>query len=303
MVRVKVPATSGNLGSGFDAIGMAFNLYNYITMEVVDSGLEISIKGEGEKEIPRNHQNIIWQAAVKVFEKVSYRPRGMRLILENHIPIASGLGSSATSIVGGMFAANILSGEKLTREEILTLAVEMEGHTDNAAPALFGGVVVAAKSGEKIYFSKIVPPEGLSAVAAVPDYQLATKKARSVLPDKVPLADAVFNLGRASLLTAAFLKGDLELLEIGMEDRLHQPYRSSLIPGMEGVFQTAKTAGALSAAISGAGPTLIAFCRTANQNEIAQAVERSFREQGTGCRIFKLSPEPEGVRVSFETES
>ena len=296
MVKVKIPCTSGNLGSGFDAIGMAFNLYNYVTMETAASGLSIQISGEGAGEIPRDEANIVWQAANLVFGQVGFAVPGLRIILENHIPVASGLGSSATSIVGGMFAANLLCGEKLSREEMMELAVSMEGHTDNVAPAIFGGAVVAVQAGEKIDYLQIPPPGKLLAVAVVPDFPLSTKKSRLVLPEMVTLQDAVFNLGRAGLLVAALLQNDLTLLGRGMEDRLHQPYRAALIPGMAEVFAAARSAGALSVAISGAGPTIIAFMAEGHQAAVGEAMAAAFRQAGTSSRIFDLQPENQGVR-------
>jgi len=296
MVIVDIPCTSGNLGSGFDAIGMAFDLYNTVAMEVLDSGLEILVSGEGEGEIPRNEENIVWQAADRVFARLGSRPAGLRIKLINRIPVAGGLGSSASSIVGGMFAANLLCGEPLSQEEIMTMAVAMEGHTDNVAPAVFGGAVVAVQSGEGIDFLRIPPPPGLAAVAVMPDYQLSTALSRQVLPPTVPFQDAVYNLGRAGLLVAALLQGNLALLKRGMEDRLHQQYRAALIPGMEQVFQAARDAGALSVALSGAGPTILAFCREADQAAISREMSLAFGKNGAAARIFLLRPDPAGVR-------
>ena len=243
MVKVRVPATSANLGPGYDTMGMAFNLYNYVTMEELGTGLNISVQGEGKGEVPLNEDNIVFQAACRIFQEVNYHPKGLKILLENNIPVTRGLGSSASIIVGGMMAANIISGEKLDKEHLLQLAIKMEGHPDNVAPALLGGVVVAAGINELFNYVKIEAPDGLNAVAAIPNFPLATKTAREAVPKEVSLSDAIFNIGHASLLVAALMKSDFKLLGKVMEDKLHQKYRSPLIPGMEEVFSAAKKQG------------------------------------------------------------
>ncbi|MDD2498797.1 MAG: homoserine kinase [Desulfitobacteriaceae bacterium] len=296
MVKVRVPATSANLGPGYDTMGMAFNLYNYVTMEESGTGLNISVQGEGKGEIPLNEDNIVFQAACRVFQEVNYHPKGLKILLENNIPVTRGLGSSASTIVGGMMAANIISGEKLDKEHLLLLAINMEGHPDNVAPALLGGVVVAAGFNELLNYVKIEVPDGLNAVAAIPDFPLATKTAREAVPKEVSLSDAVFNIGHASLLVAALMKSDFNLLGKVMEDKLHQKYRSLLIPGMEEVFSAAKRAGALAVTLSGAGPTLVAFT-TGKEKEIAQVMKDGFAPFNVSCRTIYLFPERDGAVV------
>lgn len=296
MLKVQVPATTGNLGPGFDTMGMAFNLYNYVSIRSTPGQLKICVQGEGKGEISRGKENIVYQAVKKVFKKINFHPEGLYIELENQIPVTRGLGSSASIIVGGMLAANFLTGERLTRDEILEMAVEMEGHPDNVAPALLGGMIVAVPGVKNIDYIKINPPEDLRVVVAVPDFQLPTKLARQAVPDQVSLRDAVFNIGHASLMAAALLKGDLELFGKMMEDKVHQPYRMHLIPGISEVFSAAKKAGALSAAISGAGPSLIAFTRE-NGEEIASAMESAFCKHGITSRIMFLRPEQNGAQV------
>lgn len=296
MVKISIPATSGNLGPGFDTFGMAFNLYNYVSMEEATSGLNITVQGEGAESISRGEDNLVFQAAHKVFQKVNFFPKGLKISLENNIPVARGLGSSASIIVGGMVAANQISGEKLSKNEILQMAVEMEGHPDNVAPALLGGVVVSVSDDKQVDYVKIAPPDELYAVVAVPNFELSTKIARAALPNEVSLSDAVFNVGRASLMIAALIKKDLFLFGKMMEDRLHQPYRNTLVPGMEEVFSAAKSAGALSVALSGAGPTLIAFTIGKNQ-DVAEAMSKTFAEHEISCEIMNLNPDVNGVKV------
>ncbi|MGI6065026.1 MAG: homoserine kinase [Bacillota bacterium] len=299
MVKVRVPATSANLGPGYDTMGMAFNLYNYVTMEESGTDLSILVQGEGKGDVPLNDDNIVFQAACQVFQEVDYHPKGLKILLENNIPVARGLGSSASIIVGGLMAANIISGEKLDREHLLQLAIKMEGHPDNVAPAFLGGVVVTAGMNEQLKYMKIEPPLGLNAVAAIPDFPLATKTAREAVPKDVSLSDAVFNIGHASLLVAALMKSDFNLLGKVMEDKIHQKYRAPLIPGMEKVFAAAKKAGAISVTLSGAGPTLIAFT-LGKEKQIAQAMKDGFAHFNINCRTIYLVPERDGAVVMLK---
>jgi homoserine kinase len=294
MLKIRVPATSGNLGPGFDTMGMAFKLYNYISFDVIPSGLEIEVLGEGADEISRGENNKVFQAAQKVFERVKYQPKGLKIILENNIPITRGLGSSASIIIGGMVLANQISGGNLTKDEILKMAVDMEGHPDNVAPALFGGVTVAVSDINEVSYLKIDPPEKLHAVVAIPDFQLSTETARMVIPTMVDRSDAVFNIGRASLMIGALMKGDLHLFGKMMQDKLHQPYRMSLIPGMQDVFNHAKEQGALAVAISGAGPTLIAFVEEEGEM-VAEAMTKAFQKNGIAAKTMVLDPDIGGT--------
>ncbi|MBO8137209.1 MAG: homoserine kinase [Desulfotomaculum sp.] len=296
MIRVYVPATTANLGPGFDCLGMALNLHNVVEMEKLDAGLHIEVQGDGSADIPRDESNIVYQAALKVFETVNFFPAGLRIKLTNQIPVCRGLGSSAAAIVGGIVAANLLSGSKLSKDKMLDLAVQMEGHPDNVAPALFGGITVSAAAEGEVHYICIAPPAGLKTVVAVPDFKLSTKLAREVLPNQVPLQDAVFNVGRAALLAAALCKGDLDKLCCAMEDRLHQNYRASLVPGMKKVLAAARLAGAKGVVLSGAGPTLIAFADD-NFELIAKVMRDTFKESGIIAQVMLLEPTPVGARA------
>ena len=295
MLTVRAPATTANLGPGFDCLGMALNLHNYISMDFRSEGLKIEVEGEGEAFIPQEEKNIVYQAALQVFEEIGEKPKGLYVKLKNNIPVARGLGSSAAAIVGGLVAANLLTGNKLTKDHLLKMAVSVEGHPDNVAPALYGGIVLAVEGRELVYH-RFSPPSDLKVVVAVPDFTLSTQKARSVLPSHVPFKDAVFNVSHMGLLIAAFSTGNLGLLPQGMQDQLHQKYRNELIPGMEKVFEAAKTAGALAVVLSGAGPTLIAFTRD-NMDEIARAMSEQFLRQGVKCKAYEIKPQPTGTEI------
>lgn len=293
-VRVLVPASSANLGPGFDAFGLALTLYNGIEMQEGDE-THVVISGEGAPTLAKDASNLVVRAAQRLFDAAGVRPRGLHLALHNAIPLGRGLGSSAAAIVGGLVAANELAHRPLTRSDLLKLAVQMEGHPDNVAPALLGGLVVASASeGDLIYTQVPLPP--MHVVVAIPDFALPTRKARAILPAAVPRHDAVFNLARAALVLLALQRGDYDLLAQAMDDRLHQPYRARLIPGMEEVFAAARAAGAAGVALSGAGPSLIAFAER-DHERIGEAMQRAWEAQGVQARALVLEVEHQGAQV------
>jgi homoserine kinase len=273
---------------------MALDLYNEVEMEEIEHGLEITVEGEGEHTIARDESNLVYQAALAVFERAGYAPAGLRIHLLNRIPVTRGLGSSSAALVGGLAAANRLCGDALSREELLDIATEMEGHPDNVAPVLYGGLLVAGQVRGKWRVQRLTPPAGLCVVVAIPDFELPTEQARSVVPQQVNLADAIFSASHVGLMIAALQKNDLELFGQCLEDRLHQSYRAELIPGMPDVLQSAEEAGALGAALSGAGPTLIAFTE-GHREEVGHAMEAAFQRHGVSCRIIHLYPDLGGV--------
>ncbi|MGI6555246.1 MAG: homoserine kinase [Bacillota bacterium] len=297
MVRVKVPATTANLGPGFDVLGMALKLYNYIEMELAGSGLEIEIFGEGEENIPVSTDNIVYRAAQKVFSRAGFKANGLRIRLENNIPAARGLGSSAAALVGGALAANALSGGHLSLSQLIDIASEIEGHPDNVVPAMAGGITLCCQLDGKITYRKIEPPEKLKGIAVIPSFELSTRAARESLPEMVPLGDAVFNMGRLSLLIYAFQKGDMDLVKEAMDDRLHQPYRLPLIPGMDRVFEAARENGAAGVALSGSGPTVIAFDSGELAAKIGLSMQEAFQERGIESTVKILEPDIDGAVI------
>lgn len=295
-MKIRVPATSANLGPGFDTLGMAFNLYNTVEMEFRQSGLTIEVEGLGKETIPKDESNIVYRSAQEVFRLARKPVDGLYLKLSNDIPTSRGLGSSAAAIVGGIVAANQLCEGALNLQTLLQIATDIEGHPDNVIPAMLGGFTIAAMEQGSVRYVRLDPLTGLKAVIAVPDFILPTQKSRGVLPRHISLEDAVFNVSRTAFLVAALSMGHLELLGMAMEDRLHQPYRCNLIPGMEDVWQAAKEAGALSAALSGAGPCLLAFATTRTE-EIGQAMKDAFLGHGIRSEILVLSPDRAGAIV------
>ncbi|MEW6080921.1 MAG: aspartate kinase [Bacillota bacterium] len=298
-VRVKVPATTANLGPGFDVLGMALELYNYLEVEKAPAGLEIAIEGEGAGTLPRDSSNLVVRAMDTVFERVGKRPRGMRIWLKNHIPLARGLGSSAAAVVAGLVGANLLLGEPLDKGDLLDMAVSIEGHPDNVTPALFGGLVVCLPDSKSLRYVRIPVPAAVRVLVAVPDMTLPTREARGVLPAQVSMADAVFNVGRAACLVGAILTRNRSMLGVAMQDRLHQPYRRALVPGMADAMEGALRAGALGVALSGAGPSLLAFVQEGDEaHGVVRAMEAAFRDNDVNARVFHVAPDLFGARGS-----
>mgnify|MGYP001370672063 FL=1 len=296
MIRVQVPASTANLGPGFDCLGMALELYNTVEVIPTSRGLVIDVSGEGAADLPRDEHNLVFQAVQRVFRQVGYSPAGLKLRLFNQIPVARGLGSSTSAIVGGVIAANLLSGGKLSVKEMVVLASSVEGHPDNVAPAVLGGIVVSVQAEGEVKYLKIQPPPGLKGVVAIPDFAFTTKTSREILPTQVTFQDATFNVGRVALLVAALQQGDLSLLGVAMEDRLHQSLRSSYIPGFKKVLAAAKLAGARGVTLSGAGPTVIAFADS-NLDLIARVMGDTFRQNGVKSKVLVLKPSPIGARA------
>ncbi len=256
MIRVKVPASSANMGAGFDTLGVALSLYSRMNIEEIPRGLEI-YTSNGGGFVPKGENNLVYRAMSTVFEAVGYTPTGIRISQNSDIPMTRGLGSSSACIVGGMLAANIISGRKLAYDEIIHLAAKMEGHPDNAGPALYGGFCVSVMTDEKtIVRSKKLDPRIKFAVM-IPDYFVATKKSRGTLPENVPLKDAAFNISRALLFRDALASGRTELLREGVRDRLHQQYRKEYVEEMDKIFEKTYSAGSLATYLSGSGPTIL----------------------------------------------
>ena len=300
-MKVLVPATTANLGPGFDCLGMALALYQEIQLEEIPHGLDIVIDGEGAAELSHDAGNLILRSAQRVFDRVGYEPSGLCLRSINRIPMMGGLGSSSAAIVGGLVAANALTNYQLTNHQLLDLAIEIEGHPDNVAPALLGGLVIVAAGGDgpaddKSPIVARVDVPDLTVVVINPDLRVATKTARRILPAQIPRADAIFNAGRVALVTLALSRGDLDLLGRAMDDRLHQPLRKYLIIGYDMVLAAAKAAGAAALAISGSGPSLIAFAYDRHA-EIAAAMSAAFAANQIDSRTWILKVDRAGARV------
>ena len=299
-VRVRAPATSANLGAGFDCLGLALELYMDLTVEEsAGEGLDIAATGEGSGSVPLDERNAVYQGVMRAYMRAGKTPGRLRLTIDSQIPLASGLGSSSAALVAGLTAGAELCGIGLDQEEVLRQGVVVEGHPDNVAPCALGGIVIAALDGEEVAWARIEPPRDLAAVVAIPDFSLPTSKSRSVLPERVKRGDAIFNAGRVGLLVAALQQGDYGLLRTGMQDRLHQSYRMALVPGMEAVLAAATEAGALGAALSGAGPTALALV-SGRGPEVADAMQQTWAKEGIAVRTLVLGLAAEGVQCVKE---
>lgn len=295
-VQVKVPATTGNLGSGYDCIGMALSLHNDIRMEQCDEGLSIAVEGEGAGEVPKNADNVCIKSANRVFDEIGWHPPGLSVRMIHAIPVSRGLGSSGVAIVAGAVAANELAGNPLSQEDLMRICSELEGHPDNVVPSLLGGLSVSGERHGRIVYQTHPIDDRLKAIVAIPDFTLDTKTARKVLPAHVPMEDAVFNLCSAGLLISSLITGNYENLREGMADRLHQPFRAPLIPGLTDVISAALEAGAHGAALSGAGPTAIALAETSFE-AIGKAMSSAFDKHDISCRIRILDIDNSGCQV------
>lgn len=262
MFKIKVPATCANLGPGFDTLGLALDLYNTYHIEEIESGLEIT----GCEAEFADENNLVYTSMMNCFKKIGYNPTGIKIDMKTEIPISRGLGSSAACIIAGVRGANLIAGSPLDKEEIFKIATKIEGHPDNIAPALFGGLVVSIMDGDDIYYTKIDIHEGIKFIALIPDFTLSTSEARAVIPKNIPFKDAVFNVSRVSLLISSLVNGEFHLLKHGFKDALHQNYRGKLIPDYFHIIKTCEEIGALGSILSGAGPTIMNIVKEEDNN-------------------------------------
>ncbi len=295
MISVRVPATSANLGPGYDVVGLALSLSTRISLDRAPEPI-VEVYGEGSELIPTGVDHPAYRAACFVADYVGEPEAHFHLIQENEIPPARGLGGSAAALVGGAVAANDLLGRAMAPPDLLNLVCDLDGHPDNAAPALLGGLVIGTLTPEGINNVRL-EPNGLKAAVAVPDFSVSTTAARSAIPENIPHRDAVFNVGRAGLLLGALATGEYHLLRVAMQDRLHQPYRAHLIPGLEAVIEAALENGAFGACLSGSGPTVLAFSPENRARKIASAMRAVFRERGVEAKAWALEVDLAGARV------
>jgi homoserine kinase len=305
-VTVQVPATSANLGPGFDILGIALHWFNDVSFEgqrfVTGThknvrSLAIDIEGEGADLLPRNDSNLVVKAACKVFEKAKRWPTFLHIRLVNRIPLSRGLGSSAAATLGGIVAANALIGKPLKDEEIVEMAVHTEGHPDNIVPAFAGGLCVSGLFNHKTWYYKLKAPAGLRAVVCSPAKPLATSHARRVLPSQIPFNAAVFTASRVAFLLGALTQKKYEWLGQAQEDVLHQPARAKLIPGLMDAIREAKKAGAYGAALSGAGSSVMAFAKPGLGKLVGPAMQRVFTGHGIPSKWVEVPFENKGIRI------
>ncbi len=307
-VTVEVPASSANLGAGFDCLGLALAITNRIEVEVrawSRGNIELTVDGEGRNELTEDRDNRFvrgLEAALRAARGELPEGLGWRIAMRNQIPLARGLGSSAAATVGGILAGNALAGEPLSTSEQLRLATEIEGHPDNAAAALLGGFVVSAGGPDGVEAIRFEAPRDLRAVLFIPDLRLSTDGMRAALPSSVPLADAVANLGAVAVGVAGLATGRYELLSRLTVDRLHEPYRAAFFPQLPRLVGAARGAGALGACLSGAGSTILAFVDSmAGITRVEAAFVAAAADTDLPGRVMVVEPRNSGARVVART--
>lgn len=309
MIRVRIPATSANLGPGFDCMGMALGLWNTFELHAQTDvpGVRVESHGEGAAGLPTDHTNMIAQTMLAELARLeelrgqinsAQMPRSFRIICHNDIPCASGMGSSSTAVLAGLIFAHGLVFGCVDIKTVLDRATALEGHGDNVAPALYGGLILISYDGEIVVAERVTLPP-LRVVVCVPTFNFLTSEARAALPRVLSRADAVFNIGRAMLVAEALRNGDDDLLARAMGDRIHEPYRIPLIPGAAHARQAALSHGAIAVSLSGAGPGLLAYARERHE-AIGQAMQDAFHHAGLSARYWVLDASPQGAEISIE---
>jgi len=302
MIKIRVPATTANLGPGFDCLGLALKLYLNLEIEQIEEGLVIEYQGEGADKFSSKKDTLIRKSVEVVLKKTGQdkSKKGLKIKVFNKIPITRGLGSSASAIIGGIVGAVKFYNVSLTNQEMLELALPLEGHMDNIVPALIGGLTLAYKTGqEEIKWARIKTPRDLRVVVAIPDFTLSTGEMRKALPQKVALPEAVFNLSRSALLVNALQNSDWDVLAEAMEDRLHQPYRAPFIPGIKDMFIKIKKTGLAGVALSGSGPSVVSLTKKGGEETISKIMKDAFLNAGITCRVLVLEADLEGTKTVY----
>ena len=304
LVRVKAPATTANMGPGYDCLGLALDIWNTLEVETVGGGEPlVEISGEGAGELETGRENLVYRSMEFLFHEADQDMPVVRIRCENDIPLARGMGSSSAAIAGGLVAANAICSQDFSANELLEMAATIEGHPDNVAAAVMGGmqlvIVDQTDDGRRLYTVPVnVPPE-MHAVVFIPNVRIATEDARAVLPEKVSVADAVHNMGRVGLLVASMATNHLEYLAIATQDRLHQPYRQPLFPAMKVIFKAALDAGALGVFLSGSGSTILALTQ-GREMTVAYEMAEAARQASVEGDVRVTQPTLRGAHLTAQ---
>lgn len=313
-VSVKVPATTANLGPGFDCMGLALPLYNTVTIEetvLPGTGIEINVIPENEstdefslEHIPMDENSIIYKAVELLYNSIGQTPSELKITIHSEIPIARGLGSSASVIVGGLIAANELLGRPADEAALLSIATEVEGHPDNVTPAIVGGLTLTSSEDDgSIVYRKIDWPEDWTLTVCIPEYELATDISRSVLPQEVPMQDAIFNAQRMGMFIQAVHTKDSQLMKLALRDKLHQPYRMKLVPGLEKIAERLKhEENVLGCVLSGAGPSILIVSEKNNLDKIKSIVKEVWNDLNVKAELITMPVETQGAVVLTQDE-
>lgn len=313
-VTVKVPATTANIGPGFDCMGMALPIYNTITIEetvLPGSGVQINVMAENDtadefslEHIPMDENSIIYKAVELLYNSIGQTPSELKITIHSQIPIARGLGSSASVIVGGLIAANELLGRPADEAALLSIATEVEGHPDNVTPAIVGGLILTSSEDDgSIVYRKLDWPEEWTLTVCIPEYELATDISRSVLPKEVPMQDAVYNAQRMGMFIHAIHTKDAKLMKLALKDKLHQPYRMKLVPGLEKIAERLKhEENVIGCVLSGAGPSILIISEKNNIDKIKSVVKEVWNDLNVKADIITLPVEKNGAVVLTQDE-
>ena len=299
-IRVKVPATTANLGPGFDCLGMALDLWNEVRVEA-GGPTAVTVHGQGSDELPGDTGNLVYRSMEHLMERAGTDVPGLRLRCLNEIPLKRGLGSSAAAIVGGLVAANLMLPQPFSEDALLEMAVRLEGHPDNVTPALQGGLRLVVQEEDELLSAPVPLPPDLHTVLYIPEARISTEDARVVLPATVGTSDAVYNMGRAALLVNAMATGRLEDLGVATGDRLHQPYRQALFPPMKVIFRAAMKGGALGVFLSGSGSTILALTR-GREMTVAYEMAEAARQAGVAGQVKITKPTARGAHQIGDEE-
>lgn len=311
-VSVKVPATTANIGPGFDCFGMALPIYNTITLEetvLPGTGVDINVVSEDEavdelsvEHLELNENSLVYKAVELLYNSIGQNPSELKITIHSNIPIARGLGSSASVIVGGLLAANELLGRPADEAALLSIATEVEGHPDNITPAIVGGFVLSSQEEDcTVVYRKLNWPEEWTITVCIPEYELPTEISRSVLPENVPLKDAIFNAKRTAMFIDAIDNKDAELMKLALQDKLHQPYRMKLIPGFDKIINNLRhEENVLGCVLSGAGPSILVISHKNNLDKIQSIVKETWDDLNVKSVIKTMSVEPNGAHIVEE---
>lgn len=297
MFTVKVPATSANLGPGFDCMGIALNLYNETKFELTDNEFEIEILDSSSDFVPKDSKNLIYRAMDMVYRAKGKKLYGIKVTTNSAIPLTRGLGSSSSAIVAGLVAANHMLSYPFSTKELLYMAYKIEGHPDNVTPAMLGGFTVSYPSGGKISYLKTNISTDIKFVAFIPDFYFQTKKSRSIIPNYIPLKNAAYNIARASMLSMSFATGDFSNLESALRDKIHQNVRFNHIKSGEYIIRNAKRCGAFGGYISGAGPTIMTIVSKDNYDTYIQSMNKLIEENVKNYQMVCFEPDNEGAKI------
>ena len=293
-LTVKVPATTANMGPGFDCLGMALDIWNSVRVEVGSSGF--AIRGEGRQELDAGRSNLVYRCFCLPFVESGRQVPEVGIICENEIPLGKGLGSSSASAVGGLVAGNEVCGRPLSQQRLLELAASTEGHPDNVSAALLGGCQIVVRDGSRLVTSAVPIPRELRAVVFIPDEPILTSQARTLLSDKVTRQDAVYNMGRVGMLVKALATDDFTHLALATEDRLHQPARQTIFPAMNTIFRAALAAGALGVFLSGSGSSVLALTR-GREETVGREMADAAANDGVAGTVKVTAPTNMGAHV------